>query len=143
MANGTASLGSRSSAWMGIAAGAGLTVLFTFIAGLIGALFQVPTVTLFLGAIAFLAAGAVTARIRPNANALEPALGAALAVLVFAILQVITLRERLLAEMSAGQVGLSMLFSVLLAFALAWLGARIVLRARGGRSPHAPSPLGS
>nr|PZN16683.1 MAG: hypothetical protein DIU78_24845 [Pseudomonadota bacterium] len=128
---------------MGIAAGAGLTVLFTFIAGLIGALFQVPTVTLFLGAIAFLAAGAVTARIRPNANALEPALGAALAVLVFAILQVITLRERLLAEMSAGQVGLSMLFSVLLAFALAWLGARIVLRARGGRSPHAPSPLGS
>ncbi|HLV66937.1 MAG TPA: hypothetical protein VKY73_14045, partial [Polyangiaceae bacterium] len=82
-------------------------------------------------------------RIRPTANPLEPALGAALAVLVFAILQVITMRERLFQEMSPGQVGLSMLFSVLLAFALAWIGARIVLRARGGGSPRAPSPLGS
>jgi hypothetical protein len=129
MPNTTAFGRTKTLRWQNILIGFALTIALVMVAALIGSLIPAPAAALVLVAVAFLGVGALTMRLRPASKPSEPAIGAALLVLLLSILQ-LTIVPGPMRELPLGQVALSVVLSIAFAFSLAWLGARIA--ARGG-----------
>ena len=135
--------------WPGILLGAGLAALLMFVAGMLGSFIRVPTAVLLLAAATFLGAGALTERIRPATHPIAPGIGAAIATAVLSLIP-LAFSPETRAAFTPGRLALSLLLSVLFAFALAWMGARLMTHRgerRGDKGPpshpatHAPSSV--
>lgn len=136
--------------WRGILLGAGLSALLMFVAGMLGSLVRVPSAVLLIAAATFLGAGALTERIRPGTNPLAPGIGAAISTAVLSLIP-LAFSPETRAAFTPGRLALSLLLSVLFAFALAWAGARLLAHRgenRGEKGPpsrhtthHAPSSV--
>lgn len=113
----------------GILTGALLTLGFAGLAALLSTLITAPALQLLVNAVAFLAVGWATLRLRPNARPVEPAIGAVAALLTLGLVQLV-LAEEVRAELGWRVIVTSLAISVLLAFSLAWLGARLATRER-------------
>lgn len=120
--------------WSGLLIAAGLTLALTAIAAVIASLVQQPAAVLLLTLVTFFAVGYITPRFRNEPNPLEPALGAALTMLVLSAVQLLAGPPAVEGATTA-QILISVLFTVLLAFSLAWLGARLSIRNRRETMP--------
>lgn len=129
MANGTTLKHTAPLSWQNVIIAFGLCIALVLIAALIGSLVPAPAVALLLAAIAFVCAGLLTMRVRVGAKPAEPAIAAALLVLLLSLAQVAIAPETM-QQLTTGQIVLSVVMSLIFAAALAWLGAR--LGARGG-----------
>lgn len=114
---------------LGVTLGAGLTLLFGALAALLASFAGAPSTLLLLSAVAFLAVGFVTLRLRKAALPVDPAIGAASTVLLISLLQ-LWLAPELAQDLAATQVAISLLISVLFAFALTWVGGVLGYRSR-------------
>jgi hypothetical protein len=120
---------------LAIAMGAGLTLLFGVVAAMLASLAAVPSVMLFLSAAAFLGAGFITLRLRGPARPIEPAIGAAAAVLLISLFQ-LWLTPEITQDLTARQVGISLVVSAVFAFGLAWVGGVLGYRSRMRSGPR-------
>jgi hypothetical protein len=120
---------------LAIAMGAGLTLLFGVIAAMLASLAAAPSVMLFLSAAAFLGAGFVTLLLRSPARPIEPAIGAAAAVLLISLFQ-LWLTPEITQDLTASQVGTSLVVSAVFAFSLAWVGGVLGYRSRMRSGPR-------
>ncbi len=121
--------------WQNVMIAFGLTVVLLLGAALLGSLIPSPPMLLVIAAVAFLAVGLITMRIRPSATPIEPAIGAALLTLVLGIIQLVIAPESM-RPLTRGQALISVLLSGVFAFALAWLGARLGARRGIGAPRH-------
>ena len=115
----------RTIDWRGILVGGGLAIAFMFVASMIGAFIRVPAAALLIAAVAFLAVGMLTLRIRPGTNPLSPAIGAAVATAILSFFPILFSPETAEA-LTPGQIAISVIVSLLFAFSLAWIGARLM-----------------
>jgi len=109
--------------------GALVTLGLTLGAGWLAAAFGSPNAAVLLGILAFLAAGAVTRMLSETVQPREPALGAAIAIGVLSGLQWMMLRRKN-GDLPTLPMLVSLLFAIVFAYALTWLGARLVTYAR-------------
>jgi len=124
----------------GILLAAGLTLMFGGLSAFLASFVATPLATLLLSVVAFLAVGFVTLRLSSGGRALEPAIGAATAVLVISLIQIAWTPE-LTNDVSMRQIVISLIVSVLFAFNLAWLGGLIAQRVP--QRPSASRPWSS
>lgn len=120
--------------WSGLLIAAGLTLALTAIAAVIASLIQQPAAVLLLTLATFFGVGYITPRFRSEPNPLEPALGAALTMLVLSTVQLLA-GPPAVEGATTVQIVISVAFTVLLAFSLAWLGARLSIRNRRELAP--------
>jgi hypothetical protein len=118
---------------IGILTGAALALVLGGLAALLSRVALPPTVLLIANALAFAVVGWVTLRLRPGARALEPAIGAAVVVLLFGLGQLVAEPE-LRGQFGWRLIATSLSVSVAFAFSLSWLGARLAKGMARGRS---------
>ncbi len=117
---------------MDVLSGAGLTFLFMAIADWVGTALGSLPVAVFLSAMAFYAAGFVSARLVLALRPINVGFGAACTVVVTCLARLSWMRS----GASAASVGQIALFIAILGFTallLAWLGARFALLLRARR----------
>jgi hypothetical protein len=127
MANGTTIQPSKQPSWQNVMIAFGLSAGLIVVASLIGSVIPYPAFMVLLAAAAFVGAGFLTVRIRPAARPVEPAIGAALMVLVLIIAQQ-ALAPESISGLSSMQTVVSALIFIAFAASLAWLGARVGTR---------------
>ncbi len=115
-----------------VVSGAGLTFLFTSLADWLGMAFGSLAAAVFLTALAFYAAGFVTARTLREARPSNVGIGAACTVLVTWLARVDSMRS---ASSTASPTQIALFIAMLsgMALVLAWLGARFALILRSRR----------
>jgi hypothetical protein len=114
--------------------------MFGGFAAFLASFLAAPTAMLVLSVLAFVAVGFVTLRLSRGGRPLEPAIGAASAVLVISLIQ-IALTPELTSDVETRQILVSLLVSVLFAFNLGWLGGLIAQRVP--QRPSASRPWSS
>lgn len=127
----------RGVHWRSVLLGGAIAIGLSFLAGIVAGSAGSLAAAALLGALAFVAAGALTVRLVATAAPRDPAIGAALAVAILGTVQLLAYRERE-PDVGVSQVLLSLAVSVAFAGALTWLGGRLGDTARTRRRLREP-----
>lgn len=104
----------------------------SLILGSLGALTGSAAVAALLAAMGYALAGAITVWWKPTIRSVDPAIGTALAVAAYGILQMALIAEKF-PEVTPAEMALALVVTTAMAFALAWVGARLVRNALTAR----------